>query len=140
MYSDEALEHWITLATTEFYELVYKDEWLKDVFASVPQDFITSQQIDFMVSLMGGPKRFSGRHAKDAHPHIYITEEMWEAREGLLKQAFKNVKCPEDLQEKWLKIDEAFKRHIVMTSPAQCEKRYPGDEIIIVPKPKSRAA
>ncbi len=134
-YSDDDLIHWVTLVTTEFYELVYRDEWLSKVFESVPKEFITLQQICFMVGLLGGPKKFSGRNAKDAHSHIYVTEEMWKVRENLLVQSFKEMQFPEDLSKLWLKIDEAFKSSIVMTDPSECKKRFTTDELIIVPPP-----
>lgn len=139
-YSDDDLLRWVTLATTEFYELVYKDPWLSQVFAKIPRAFITSQQIDFMVGLMGGPKNYSGRNAKDAHPHIYIPEEMWQVRENLLLESFKNLNFPEDLSQLWLKIDEAFKRSIVMSDSSECKKRYATDELIIIPMPSSKAS
>jgi hemoglobin len=139
-YTDQELENWIFKTTHEFYELVYKDEWLKQVFQSIDQAFITSQQTDFMLGLLGGPKRFSGRNAKDAHPHIFINEEMWQHREDLLVTAMDRVGFPTDLREKWLRIDEAFKRSIVMTHPSECRARFTTDEIIIVAKPNAKKA
>jgi len=93
-----------------------------------------------MLGLLGGPKRFSGRNAKDAHPHIYIDEEMWQYREELLVKAMDKVALPEDLRERWLRIDEAFKRSIVMKDPSECKGRFATDEIIIVVNPHSRKA
>lgn len=139
-YSDSQLEDWIYKTTFEFYEIVYQDEWLKQVFSIVDQVFITSQQTDFMLGLLGGPKRFSGRNAKDAHPHLFINEEMWEHREALLVQAMDKVGLPDDLRERWLRIDEAFKRSIVMLDPSECKARFATDDIIIVPRPGGKRA
>lgn len=137
-YSDVELEHWIGLASEEFYKLVYKDEWLSKVFEGIDQKFITNQQTDFMLGLFGGPKRYSGRNAKDAHPHIFITEQMWIHRESLLKNAFRFINMPSDLQLQWLKIDEAFKKSIVMKDPSECQKRTPTDDLIIVYPPDKK--
>jgi hemoglobin len=134
------LENWISRVSHEFYELVYKDQWFKDIFKVIKQEVITSQQIDFMVGAFGGAKRYAGRTPGDAHPHIFIDEETWQYREALLVQAFENVQCPESIRSKWLKIDNAFKKQIVMTDPAQCQKRYFTDEIIIVPNPRRKVA
>lgn len=134
-YTDDELKYWISLASKEFYELVYKDEWLSQVFASVAQDFITNQQSDFMLGLLGGPKIYSGRNAKDAHPHIFINEEMWQLRESLLIKAFDKTHFPLDLRRRWLKIDEAFKSLLVMNDPSDCIKRFTADEIINIPSP-----
>jgi truncated hemoglobin YjbI len=139
-YSDSQLENWIYKTTHEFYELVYRDSWLRDVFRVVDQAFITSQQTDFMLGLLGGPKRFSGRNAKDAHPHIFVDEEMWQYREDLLLKAMEKTGLPQDLRERWLRIDEAFKRSIVMNDPSECKGRFATDELIIVPNPNIKKA
>jgi len=139
-YSDDELFRLINLATTEFYELVYKDFWFKEIFKVIDQKVITSQQTDFMVQAFGGPKRYGGRSVIDAHPHIFIDEEIWQKREELLKMAFDKVQTPADIREKWLKIDEAFKKALMKSSVSDCQKRYATDEIIFVPNPFKKAA
>lgn len=133
----EDFTYWIKLATTEFYELVYKDTWFKKIFRNIDQEIITSQQIDFMVGAFGGPKKFNGRLPKDAHPHIWINEEIWNYRESLLVKAFENTKTPNEIREKWLKIDNAFKGSIINKgSIDECVGRYKTDEIIFEPIPE----
>jgi truncated hemoglobin YjbI len=139
-YTDTELEDRIYKITARFYELAYQDPWLGEVFKVVPQEFITSQQTDFMLGLFGGPKRYSGRHATDAHPHIFINEEMWQQREFILKRAMQELNAPQDISEKWLKMDEAFKKAIIMKDPSECKRRFPTDDLIIVPKPCRKAA
>ncbi len=120
-----------------FYDAVYRDEWLRQIFADVKQAHIEQQQTDFMLGAFGGPKNYSGRSPIDAHPHIFVTEEMWQLREKYLKQAFVATNFPEDLRAKWIKIDEAFKHAIVKKSPEECKKRYTMDAIVNVPNPAS---
>ncbi len=138
--SPEELESWISKVSHEFYNLGYQDPWLKDVFKVIKQEIITSQQIDFMLGAMGGPKRYSGRSPGDAHPHIFINEEMWQQRESLLLLAFEKTGCPEFIRSKWLKIEHAFKRSMLMEGPHECRKRWATDELVIVPKPKLKIA
>lgn len=134
--SDEELKDWVFKVNTEFYELVYNDLWFMKIFRNIKQEIITSQQTDFMVQALGGPKMFCGRPPKDAHPHIWIDEDMMIYREQLLIQAFEKVGAPEELRDKWLKIDEAFK-HVLINKggPETCFKRGNADEIIYEPKP-----
>lgn len=133
--ADELYQH-ILKISTEFYELIYKDPWFKLIFRNIDQEIITSQQTDFMVQSMGGPKKFCGRLPKDAHPHIWADENIWEYREHLLQQAFKNINAPKDIQNLWLRIDTAFKNVILnKAGPEECEKRYTNDEIIYEPIP-----
>jgi hemoglobin len=137
--SHEELEAWIKSVSTHFYEAIYEDAWLKEVFVVIRRETITSQQIDFMVGAFGGPKRYAGRSPSDAHPHIFIDENMWARREELLVDAFNKAGLPAWMQEKWLKIENAFKRSMVMSSPSECKKRFFTDELIIVPSPYKKA-
>jgi truncated hemoglobin YjbI len=138
--SEEQLFEILKRVSHAFYERVYKDEWLKEVFKDVKQDFITDQQADFMLGAFGGAQRFSGREPKEAHPHIYVDEEMWQLRERLLTEALEEEKAPEWIRAKWLKIDNAFKRVIFKNSPEECKPRYPNEPIINVPSPYKKAA
>lgn len=134
-YSDDQLEKIIKIANEEFYELIFNDPWLKHVFNGVDQDHITNQQTDFILQALGGPKRYSGRNPKDAHPHIFIQEDMWNLRELYLKQAFEKKNTPQDIQEIWLKIDHSFKNSILKNNPSECFGRFKTEEIINIPNP-----
>jgi hemoglobin len=133
IYPEDVFEHWIRKVSSDFYDRVYAHSWLSQVFL-VPKDHITSQQIDFIIGAMGGPKRYSGRNPGDAHVHIFISEEMWNVREALLVQAFETVDCPADIREQWIKIENAFRKSIVMVDSSECRKRYLTDELIIIPR------
>lgn len=129
MQSDE-LRALILRVNMAFYDRIYKDPWMKKVFRIVPQEHIVNQQTDFMLGALGGPKVYSGRSPSDAHPHIFVTEKMWQRREAHLVAAFAEVGVSEEIRVKWLKIDNAFKRAIVKTSVGECQKRFTMDEII----------
>lgn len=137
---DNSLKIAVAAVNKAFYDRLYKDPWLKEVFRNVEQKFIESQQSDFMVGSLGGPKKYGGRSPADAHPHIFVDEEMWQLREVYLKEAFAETKFPEELAKKWLRIDEAFKHAIVKKSPSDCKKRFTMDEIVVVPNTLYRKA
>lgn len=135
-YSDQELYDIIFAASEEFYELAYNDHYFKKFFRNIDQEIITSQQTDFMVQNFGGPKKYCGRMPKDAHPQVWVDENIWQYREKLLIQAFNKVNTPQDIQEKWLKIDEAFKHAIINKGgPEECTPRDKIDEIIYEPMP-----
>lgn len=119
---------------TLFYDKVYKDPWFSKIFRNIPQDIITKQQTDFMLGAFGGPKIYGGRSPQDAHPHIFVDEDMWQTREKYLIEAMNEAQFPKDLAEKWLKIDNAFKKSIIKTDLSECKKRYNMDEIIYEPR------
>lgn len=93
-----------------------------------------------MLGAFGGPKNYSGRSPSDAHPHIFVDEEMWQLREQFLKEAFIETNFPEDLRAKWIRIDEAFKKSILKNSIDDCKKRYATDEIIYYPGSAAKRA
>ncbi len=118
-----------------FYDKIYDHPWLKLFFTVVEQKIIESQQSDFMVANMGGPKIYSGAIPKNGHKHMYITEELFEVRAQLLRDSLKECNVPDDLAELWMRIDQAFKKSLVKNDLSECEKRYFTDEILDFPKP-----
>jgi truncated hemoglobin YjbI len=134
------LEKIIFTINEKFYEKVYEHPWLKEVFKVTDQKFITEQQTAFMVGAFGGPKNYSGRLPNDAHPHIYIDEEMWQVREELLQAAFNELNISPEIQIKWLKIDNAFKAAILKKSVSDCVPMIKMDGIIVVPNPNKKKA
>ncbi len=133
MDNDELFEI-VQLINKNFYDRVYADPWLRKMFEIVPQDVIESQQTDFMVGALGGPVRYRGRSPKDAHPHLFVTEEIWQRREDHLLATFKELNIDDQIATKWLKIDNAFKQAIIKSSLDECEKRFFTDEIISLDK------
>ncbi len=113
-----------------FYEQVYAHPWLSLYFQAVTKEFITQQQTDFIVGAIGGPKLFCGRLPSNAHPHMFITDELFDLRKAMLQRSFQELKAPYELEEAWLRIDEAFRRVIVKNSIEDCKGRWPTDEIL----------
>ena len=123
----------------DFYDQIYKDDWFKEVFKNVTQEYITAQQTDFMVQVFGGPAKYCGRMPGDAHPHIFIDEFMWELREKYLLISFQQNSAPTYITEKWLKIDNSFKNKIVKKSFDEVTRRFTTDDLIIVTRGKKAA-
>jgi len=112
-----------------FYDKAYADPWLGKYLADVDQDLIESQQTDFMVQLMGGPKVYAGKTPKSAHPHIMITEELFELRSQLLSDAIEEAGICDELREEWVAADATFKRVLVKSSE-ECTPSYRGQPIL----------
>ena len=117
------------------YDKIYAHPWLKHLFVDMPQGRIENQLTDFMTSIMGGGKVYSGNLPQHAHKHIFIPEEMFAMRSELLQESLQECGVPEDLATHWLRIDEAFKASVVKKNESECEKRFNTDDILIVPKP-----
>jgi truncated hemoglobin YjbI len=113
-----------------FYDKVYEDKWIGKFFQHVEQDKIEEQQVDFMAQNLGGPKNYCGRLPKPTHQNMMISEELFELRQKYLVEALNEVGASEELKERWLMIDEAFKNVIVKKSSNDCVRRFATDDIL----------
>jgi len=118
-----------------FYDKIYADAWLKDFFQYVPQEYIETQQVNFMQTALGGKNIFAGKTPPHAHKHMYITEDVYRAREKLLIESLKECNVSEELIKRWIEIEDAFYGRVVKTSFDQCEARYPAEGVLDFPKP-----
>lgn len=118
-----------------FYDKVYQHPWLKLFFEKIPQQHIEDQQVDFMQKVLGGPNVYVGKAPPPAHMHIFIDEEIFEVRKQLLREAFVEANADKTLVDKWLTLDESFKRVLIKKSPSECKGRYKTDPILHFPKP-----
>ncbi len=118
-----------------FYDKVYKDPWLKLYFEQVPQQHIEDQQVDFMQKILGGQNLYVGKAPPAAHMHIFVSEELFDLRQKLLNEAFVEARTHPKMVEKWLAIDESFKKIIVKKSPEDCQGRFKTDPVLNFPKP-----
>ncbi len=118
-----------------FYDKIFSHEWLKLYFQGVDRDHIEAQQTTFIAQAMGGPKDYRGKAVPLAHAHIFITEELFSVRHSLLREAIETFVIQDDLVKEWLKIDNTFKKAILKSSPEECRKRYPFEEILVFSPP-----
>ena len=125
----------IEQVTFKFYERIYNDSWLKQFFEGIPRSHVESQQNDFMQAALGGPNRYSGKTPPSAHQHIFITQEVYDAREAHLIAAFNECNTNELMVEKWLKIDATFHGRVVKKSKDECVMRYSSEGIRDFQKP-----
>lgn len=122
----------------KFYDKIYKHPWMSLYFKNTKQSVIESQQVDFMTGALGGPKIYAGRMPLDAHTHLFITEELFDLRQQLLKETFVEENAPQELVDRWLKIDEAFRSQIIKKSPDDCFGRWKTEEILNFPNPEDK--
>ncbi len=117
-----------------FYDKIYLHPWIGLYFKDISQDVIESQQVDFMTGALGGDQIYLGKLPIPAHKHMFITEELFELRQTLLEEALEEAGASEDLKNKWLKIDDAFKKKMIKSDISECEKRFHTDEILAFKK------
>lgn len=133
------------LATLEkvhkiFYDKIYAHDWLKQFFIGHNQQAIENRQTAFMAIKMGGQVTYLGKEPRMAHRHMYITQELFDIRQALLRESLEEAAVPGDLIEKWLKIDNAFKHQIIKDSiEAFYKTTWKHEKRIIIPKASTNA-
>lgn len=121
-----------------FYDKVYAHPWLKLFFFGHSQESIEHRQTTFMAQKMGGAVEYWGKNPKMAHRAMYITEELFAIRENLLRQALVEYGLSNELIERWLRIDSAFKKMIVKDSIETFYKTtWKHEKRKIFPRPKN---
>jgi len=123
------------------YDKVYAHPWLGAFFEGHRQEAIENRQTQFMGQKMGGLIAYTGKALELAHRRMYITKELLEARQALLKEALEEAGVPEKLSARWLTIDRAFWKQLMNDSPEsfrQIDLKYERPLIIENPEPKNR--
>lgn len=119
-----------------FYDKVYAHPWLGKFFEGHNQQAIENRQTSFMAEKMGGPVEYWGKEMKIAHEAMYITQELFDLRHALLEESLEEAGVPEELRERWLRIDNAFNKQIVKDSiESFYSVTWKYKKRIIVPKP-----
>jgi hypothetical protein len=89
-----------------------------------------------MQKVLGGENIYVGKAPPISHTHMFIPNELFDIRKQLLCDAFKETNANSTLVEKWLQIDESFRKIIVKQSPSECEPRFNNDPILDFPNPE----
>lgn len=119
-----------------FYDKVYAHPWLGKFFDGHNQEAIENRQTAFMAIKMGGDATYMGKEPKMAHRAMYITQELFDLRSGLLKQSLQQAGVPDDLARRWLKIDYAFRRQVVKDSIEDFySTTWKYEKRVIIPRP-----
>lgn len=118
-----------------FYPTLFDDEWLGVFFYGKSVTSLIMKQSRFMVAAFGGPDEYQWESPPMAHMHMYITDEQADIRETLLRNAIRIEGLSEDIEDRWLKVDQAFRPAIVKASEEECATRCPGQRPVSARKP-----
>ncbi|WP_019027904.1 hypothetical protein [Colwellia piezophila] len=83
---------------------------------NIPQQNIEDQQVDFRQKVLGAENHYV-KAPLIAHSLMFIPDELFEARQKLLLDAFNATSTHPGLIDKWLNLDESFRRVLVKNRP-----------------------
>jgi len=118
-----------------FYDKVYAHPWLGKFFVGHDQKAIENRQTLFMAAKMGSDIQYPGKEPYMSHRAMYITEELFDLRTSILRETLEDSDVPADLIERWIKIDNAFKKQIVKKNIEEFySKTWKYEQRVIIPK------
>ncbi len=114
-------ETFIREAITEFYRRAFADPIIGHLFINHDRDHITKQQIAFSISMLGGPKMYTGKSLRDAHKDLPLKLTHFRRRQVLMREVVDDLKLPETLATQWLAREEQL-RPLIITDPSPCNR------------------
>lgn len=118
-----------------FYETIFAEPWLGIFFNTKSISSLVLKQTKFMVAAFGGPDDYHWDTPAIAHMHMFVTDEQADVREILLRNAIRQEGLSQQLEDRWLAVDQAFRPAIVKGSEAECVMRCPGQVASVAVKP-----
>jgi len=125
----------VTNVHQRLYEVLFEHPWLGKFFLGKHQHVLVEKQTQFMVGAFGGPNNYMGDTPAFVHMHMYITDEMAELRQSILREAILAEGLDSSIADRWLKVDDAFRASIVKKSVDDCVMKCQGQMPIVAKKP-----
>jgi hemoglobin len=118
-----------------FYDILFEHPWLGQFFYGKSKTALIKKQTQFMVAAFNGPNNYTGDTPAFVHMHMFITDEMADLREQILKQCISAEGLTEYVADRWLKVDQAFRPGIVKKSIDECVLKCAGQFPVTAKKP-----
>ncbi|MGR9051355.1 MAG: globin domain-containing protein [Gammaproteobacteria bacterium] len=120
-----------------FYDVMFDEPWLGQFFYGKSKEALINKQTHFMTAAFGGENKYSGDTPAFVHMHMFITDEMSDLRQKILRQAILDEGFSESVAERWLKVDDSFRESIVKGSVDECVMKCRGQIPVVAKKPLS---
>ena len=89
VYHDIGGREAVEAVVDEFYDRVLADERLVPYFEGTEMADLRAHQVQFISSVAGGPVDYSGADMREAHAHLDIDDEAFDAVAGHLRAALR---------------------------------------------------
>ena len=94
----------VKLAVDIFYKKVMSDSRIKHFFGSVDMEKQKKHQAVFLSYAFGGLPHYEGKNMREAHKHLSLTEEHFQAVAECLLGTLNDLNIPQELQDKIMAI------------------------------------
>ena len=94
----------VDAAVDIFYRRVLSDPLISDFFDDIDMDRQTAKQKSFLTMAFGGPNSYSGKDMREAHKHMKIKEEHFNAVAGHLAGTLQELNVPQHLIDSVMSI------------------------------------
>lgn len=94
----------VDAAVDIFYRRVLSDPVISHFFDDVDMDRQIGKQKAFLTMAFGGPNSYSGQDMRNAHKHLKLTEEHFQAVAGHLQGTLEELNVPQNLIGEVMKI------------------------------------
>ena len=118
-----------------FYKVMFADPWLGQFFYGKHESVLASKQTDFMVAAFGGPNHYDGDTPAFVHMHMYVTADVADFREQILRQSILACGLSAVVADIWLKVDSSFRSAIVKQELSECVMKCRGQVPVKAQKP-----
>jgi hemoglobin len=95
----------------DFYDRVLSDEQLVGFFEGMEMEALRAHQIQFISSVAGGPVEYSGDDMREAHDHLDISEDDFDAVGRYLERALRENGVDDD------NVDEIMSQVVELRDP-----------------------
>ncbi|BCG63083.1 MAG: hypothetical protein methR_P0774 [Methyloprofundus sp.] len=120
-----------------FYDVLFAEPWLGKFFYGKAKDVLVDKQTQFMVAAFGGENLYKGDTPAFVHMHMYVTDEMSDLRQQVLRQAILAEGHSDSIADRWLKVDDSFRASIVKNSVDECVLKCVGQMPVVAKKPEN---
>lgn len=124
---------------TRFYDVMFADPWLGQFFLGKHESVLAQKQTEFMVGAFGGPNHYEGDTPAFVHMHMFITDDVADYREQLLRDAIRAEGLSDEIADIWLSVDTSFRPGIVKEDISECVMKCRGQMPIKARKPEAMA-
>jgi hemoglobin len=135
LYAQIGGEEIILRVHKRFYDVMFDEPWLEKFFFGKSKEALILKQTQFMVAAFNGANHYRGDTPAFVHMHMFITEEMLDVRERILREAILAEGISAELTERWLSVDRSFRAAIVKHSVDECVMKCKGQLPIVAKKP-----